>query len=94
MAVVRNDVIGAIKDKTDGEFTKVQIDKILSAYEETIVDAVASGEEVNLTGFIKIGSKDVPERVCRNPKTGDTFTKEASKKVFLKALKGLKECVK
>lgn len=45
---------------------------------------------INLTGFAKSEVVDVPEKECRNPKTGETFTSPAHKTVKVKISKKFK----
>lgn len=91
--MVKNDIAGMMKDKLQGKYTKIALAEVITAFEESVIEAVADGEEVNLAGFMKIGSKDVPARVVRNPKTGETIDKPAGRKVVIKSLKNLKDCV-
>ena len=45
---------------------------------------------INLTCFAKSEVVDVPEKECRNPKTGETFTSPAHKTVKVKISKKFK----
>ena len=63
----------------------------LTAVFEQIADAAVKGEDVSIPGFGKFAVKDRPEREGRNPRTGETMTIAASKKVAFTAAKGLKD---
>ena len=63
------------------------VDRVLAA----IVDAVAKGEEVSLTGFGKFKVKDKPAREGRNPATGAAMQIAASKKVSFATAKAVKD---
>ena len=67
--------------------------KALDALLETVGEALASGDRVQLVGF---GTFEVSERAARegrNPRTGETMVIEASKTPKFKAGKALKDLV-
>lgn len=63
---------------------------VLAVFDQ-ISAAVASGEEVSITGFGKFAVKDRAERQGRNPATGEAITIAASRKVAFTPAKGLKD---
>lgn len=65
------------------------IDNVLAIVTETL----ARGEPIKLTGFATISVKDRAARLGKNPKTGETIKIPASRKVALRAGKGLLEAV-
>jgi len=74
-------------------FTKVDSERAVNAFLESVTESLKSGEKVSFTGF---GSFEVAARAARegrNPKTGETMQLKASKAPKFKAGKGLKEVV-
>ena len=76
------------------ELTKKDADKFLSAYIETVTEALQQDDKVALVGF---GTFEVRERAARqgrNLHTGETIEIEASKYPAFKAGKALKDALK
>ena len=74
--------------------SKKDTESALSAFIDTIGEALAENDRVALVGF---GTFSVGERAARegrNPKTGEPMTIEATKTPKFKAGKVLKEAVK
>lgn len=73
--------------------TKVDTEKALNAFLETVKEELCKGEKVQLVGF---GTFEVSERSARegrNPQTGKTLTIPACKAPKFKAGKALKDAV-
>lgn len=73
--------------------TKAAAEKAINAYNETVADALANGEEVAILGF---GSFKVAERSARegrNPATGETIQIPATKVAKFVPGKKLKEAI-
>ena len=73
--------------------TKAAAEKAINAYNETVTDALANGEEVAILGF---GSFKVAERSARegrNPATGETIQIPATKVAKFVPGKKLKEAI-
>ena len=73
--------------------TKKDTGAALDAIVEAIIEAVASGEEVSITGFGKFSVSERAAREGRNPRTGETMKIAASKAPKFKAGKALKDSV-
>ena len=58
-----------------------------------ITDEVANGGAVTLPGIGKIACRERPERMVRNPATGEQFKKEADRVVKMTIAKALKDSV-
>ena len=74
--------------------TKKDTEKVVNAVFDSIGEALAKGDKVQVIGF---GTFDVRERKARegrNPATGDTITIPAVKVPVFKAGKALKDTVK
>jgi DNA-binding protein HU-beta len=78
---------------TKGEITKVDAEKALNAFIESVEEALVNGDKVQLVGF---GSFEVRERAARkgrNPQTKKEITINASKAPVFKVGKALKDMV-
>ncbi|MEM6306202.1 MAG: HU family DNA-binding protein [Pseudomonadota bacterium] len=65
----------------------------LEAICNLITREVSGGGAVTLPGVGKISCRERPERMVRNPATGEQFKKEADKVVKMTIAKALKESV-
>ncbi|WP_314338943.1 HU family DNA-binding protein [Acinetobacter guillouiae] len=65
----------------------------LQAVETGVIDTLANGGQVTLTGFGTFKVSDRAARTGRNPKTGEEIQIAASKVPTFKAGKGFKEAV-
>ncbi len=65
----------------------------LDAVVSVITKEVADGGAVNLPGVGKIYCRERPERMVRNPATGEQIKKEADKVVKMTIAKALKDSV-
>ncbi len=65
----------------------------LAALGPVVTRAVLDGGAVNLPGIGKIACRSRPERVVRNPATGEAITKPADRVVKIAPAKTLKESV-
>jgi len=86
------ELISAIRAQTSA--SQKQIDAILTATLDTIVEAVSSGDKVVLAGFGSFEVKERQTRKGRNPKTGHKMTIPATKVPGFSAGKVFKEKVK
>ena len=85
----RVELVAAVAKSAD--LTKKDADAAVKAVFDTIADALAENDKVQLIGF---GTFDVAERAARegrNPRTGATMNIEASKAPRFKAGKALKD---
>ena len=60
---------------------------------EVVREALASGEEVRITGFGTLATRSRPARTGRNPQTGESLSIEASTVPVFKPGKALKDAV-
>jgi len=72
----KSELIQALSDKT-GQ-SKADTEKTLNALVETVIDAVADGQEVALIGFGTFKAAHRAAREGRNPATGASIQIEAS----------------
>lgn len=69
-------------------------EKVLNAFVETVKEAVAKGDNVQLVGFGTFEARERASREARNPQTGETVFIPAKKVPAFKPGKGFKEAVK
>lgn len=58
--MIKKELVAAIAEKTGAK--KVDVDGFINAFVETVVDAVAGGDTVRLTGFGTFGAAKVAAR--------------------------------
>ena len=85
------ELVAAIAEKS--ELTKVDVEKALKAFIDTVTDELKNGGKVQLVGFGTFEVGERAERQGRNPKTGETITIPASKSPKFKAGRSLKDIV-
>ena len=73
--------------------SKKDAEKALNATIDTITEALANGEKVQLVGFGGFETKKREARMGRNPKTKEAIETPASKVPVFKAGKALKDKV-
>lgn len=73
--------------------SKTQATAALQAVETGVIDTLANGGQVTLTGFGTFKVNERAARTGRNPKTGEELQIAASKVPTFKAGKALKEAV-
>ncbi len=87
----KTELIAAIAAKTG--LSKKDADKALAATIETIADAMAAGNKVQLVGFGSFETKTRAAHEGRNPRTKETMTFPAKTVPVFKAGKALKDKV-
>lgn len=87
----KTELVAAIAEKTG--LTKKAAEQALNAAFETIADAMAQGEKVQVSGFGAFETKAREARTCRNPKTGEAVETPATRVPAFKASRILKEKV-
>ena len=87
----KKDLINSIHEKH--ELPKTQVTAIVNDVFDTIIDAVAKGTKVQLTGFGNFEARERAERSGRNPQTGETITIASKKAPVFKAGKTFKGTV-
>ena len=87
----RTELISAMSEKAN--MSKVDTEKALKAFIDTVTDELKNGGKVQLVGFGTFEVAERAERQGRNPKTGEAITIPASKSPKFKAGKALKDIV-
>ena len=91
MALIKADVVAQIADKAG--LTKVDAEAALNAFQEVLVEALASGEDVKLTGLFTVERVERAARLGRNPQTGEPLEIAAKSAVKLTPGSVLKKAV-
>jgi DNA-binding protein HU-beta len=89
--MTKAEFVAKLAEKT--ELKKVDAEKAVNAFLETVTETLKAGDKIVFTGF---GSFEVAERAAkegRNPSTGEKIQIKASKAPKFKAGKGLKDAV-
>ena len=74
--------------------SKKDVDSILSASLDVIMESVADGKKVTFLGFGSFEGRDRKARTGRNPKTGDVIEIAATRTPAFSAAKSFKDRVK
>ena len=82
MALTKDDIVKALADETG--YPRNQSVELIEILLELIKSALASGEDVLISGFGKFCVKTKRERKGRNPATGEDMMLEARKVVTFK----------
>ena len=75
------------------EIDKKTADKAVAAVIDSITEALASGDKVQLIGFGSFEVRERAEKQARNPKTGEVVTAPACKVPAFKAGSPLKKAI-
>lgn len=87
----KNDLIDVIKEQTG--ISKKDADKALTAVLDAIINAVAAGEKVQISGFGTFEQRQRNARTGVNPRTGNSIDISASKVPAFKVGKAFKDIV-
>ena len=87
----KTELVNAVAEKAD--FSKKDADKAVAAVLDSITDALAQGENVQIVGCGTFEVRARAEKQGRNPKTGEAMIVPASNLPAFKAGKALKEAV-
>ncbi len=81
----------AVAEKTG--LSKKDAEKAVAAVLDSVVEALAAGEKVQIVGFGTFEVRAREERTGRNPRTKETIVSPASKQPVFKAGKAFKDAV-
>jgi DNA-binding protein HU-beta len=87
----KGDFIGLIADKYG--CSKVEAEKVINLFTDSVTDALSKGNEVTLVGFGSFSVNKVAARNGRNPQTGATIKIAAYNQPKFKAGKTFKDAV-
>ena len=87
----KNEFVAKIADDTG--FKKSEVEKFLDSFVNTVKEAIAGGDKVQLVGFGTFEAKERDERTGINPATGEKITIAACKVPAFKPGKAFKDGV-
>lgn len=87
----KTELIAAVAEKS--EISKKDAEKAVAAVIDTIIEAVAAGDKIQLTGFGTFEQRTRNARTGCDPRTGNKIEIPASKVPAFKAGKGFKDIV-
>lgn len=87
----KTELVASVAEKAG--MTKKDAEKVITAVFNSIEEALAKNDKVQIIGFGTFEVKTREERKGRNPQTGKEITIPASKSPVFKAGKGLKDVV-
>ena len=87
----KSELVAAIAEKA--ELKKVDAEKALNAFLDTVTEALAKGDKIALVGFGTFETKKRAARTGKNPQTGAAIKIAASTVPAFKAGRGLKDAV-
>ena len=93
--MTKAELIKSIGNKVEGVNQK-QIDEVLVALGEVIVDVVKADDKVTIPNIGTVSVKDVPERrgkIMMGDRKGEEYVVEAHKEPKIKLAKGFKSCL-
>lgn len=88
--MIKSELVQVIAARNPHLFLR-DVENIVGAIFESITDALADGNRVELRGFGAFSVKNRPARTGRNPRTGDAVAVEEKWVPFFKAGKELRE---
>lgn len=89
--MTKTQLVAALAEKTGHD--KKSMSAVLDALTEVVTSEVADGGAVTLPGLGKFVCRDRPERMVRNPATGEQMKKEADRVAKVSIAKALKDAV-
>lgn len=89
--MTKTQLVAALAEKMDSD--RKSATEALDAVVEIITEEVSQGGAVTLPGVGKIYCRERPERMVRNPATGEQIKKDADKVVKMTIAKALKDSV-
>ncbi|KJU83351.1 Histone-like bacterial DNA-binding protein [Candidatus Magnetobacterium bavaricum] len=90
--MTKSELVLVVMEKSPG-LTRTQTEFVVDAFFQCIMDALNSGDKVEIRGFGNFRLKDRAPRRARNPKTGEIVEVPAKKILHFKMGKELRELI-
>lgn len=87
----KTELVATVAEKAG--LSKKDSEKAVNAVFESITESLKAGDKVSLVGFGTFDVKERAERMCKNPRTGESVVSPATRVPGFKAGKGLKDAV-
>ncbi len=91
-SMIKSELIAILAEENPHLYQR-DVERVVSTVFDTITDALAEGNRVELRGFGAFSVKERESRMGRNPRTGDAIEIAAAKIPAFKAGKALKDAV-
>ena len=91
MSVNRTELVAKIAERAN--ISKVHADAALAAFQDVLVESLAKGETVKVTGLLSVERVERAARTGRNPRTGEEIKIPAGFGVKVSAGSTLKKAV-
>lgn len=88
----KSELIEKVSKKVD-ILTKKQIETIIDMIFDCMIETLSKGEKIEIRGFANFKVKQRPERIARNPKTGEQIKVPTQRAINFKMSKALKEAL-
>jgi integration host factor subunit beta len=88
--MIKSELVQLIAERNPHLYQR-DVEHVVNAILDEIVDALAQGDRVELRGFGAFSVKNRPARTGRNPRTGETVTVEENHVPFFKTGKDMRE---
>jgi len=88
--MIKSELIQRITERNPHLYQR-DIENVVAAILDTISDALARGDRVELRGFGAFSVKNRPARVGRNPRTGEQVQVDAKSVPFFKTGKEMRQ---
>ena len=88
--MTKSELIAVLAEKYDNLYHH-DVERIVNCFFDTISDALARGDRVELRGFGAFSIRHRDARRGRNPRTGESVDVEAKNVPFFKMGKGMRE---
>lgn len=88
--MIKSELIALLAEKNPHLYLR-DVERIVTTVFDTISDALASGDRVELRGFGAFSTKERASRVGRNPRTGEQVSVDAKLVPYFKCGKEMRE---
>jgi len=88
--MIKSELVQLIAERNPHLYQR-DVEHVVNAILDEIVDALAQGDRVELRGFGAFSVKNRPARTGRNPRTGETVTVDEKHVPFFKTGKDMRE---
>lgn len=88
--MIKSELIALIAEKNPHLFQR-DVERIVTTIFDTMSDALANGDRVELRGFGAFSTKERAPRIGRNPRTGEQVSVDAKLVPYFKCGKEMRE---
>jgi integration host factor subunit beta len=88
--MIKSELIAILAEKNPHLYLR-DVERIVTTIFDTISDALAEGDRVELRGFGAFSTKERASRVGRNPRTGEQVSVDAKQVPYFKCGKEMRE---